>query len=394
MQLTALVDEEEGESPFAQFHHSDTMDNSKTTKSIHEDFRAFSMREEVSKHHSDSTISTISTDSTDSTNPRRSTPNHLSKSDSPSNQPVLQETARYSSHSIHSSTTPSHPSGVTSTNSSAFYSLASSLDYILQHKPTRSRFGDSRRKRQQEERKRKEKMMMKEKMQKAMEGVSSEEDQEGDDMHGGVEKSEKSQTYSQDIYSKQVLFPPDHVDHSKVMKVMSKIHAVHDRLFRAFTPVLKDSLSRYSNLSAILHRPENLKELYTPEEISTLARLQGRAKVLESIRINTMCVGRRRRKNEEELEQRYGLFSSLVTHTATAPACDGCEISPSISYPVLNMPARKHVLLRGFCGNQEMKEVYDTHHYSFPSKAEQAAFHVTGICVTTYVFIWFDLIQI
>lgn len=373
-----MVDEGAEDSPFAPFHRSVAIEISKTTNSIPENSRASSTREEVSKHCSELTIST---------NPRRSTLSPLSKSDFPSNQSVLQETAHHSSLSIHSSTTPSHPSEIASTNSSAFYSLASSLDYILQHKPTRSRFGDSRRKRQQEERKRKRKRKEKEKMmKKTMEGVSREEDPEEDDVHGSVEKTEKSQSYSQDIYSKQVLFPPDHVDHSKVMKVMSKIHAVHDRLFRAFKPVLKDSLSRYSNLSAILHRPENLKELYTPEEISTLAHLQGREKVLESIRINTICVGRRRRKNEEELEQRYGLFSSLVTHTATAPACDGCEISPSIFYPVLNMPSRKHVLLRGFCGNREMEEVYDTHHYSFPSEAEQADFHVTGICVTTYVF--------
>ena len=196
------------------------------------------------------------------------------------------------------------------------------------------------------------------------------------------------QSSSNTIHANKVVFPPDHIEYKRVMYLVDRLAVDRQRVLKAFTPVLTNSLARYSNLSSLLHMKWNYSDLYTPEERASINSLSGRERAWEIIRVNTLCIRRKREQKEQELEKQRGIFSLLVTHDKHAPACDGCEIPSNLQFELRPYPSGKTVLLRGFRGNEEMKEVYDTYQYQYPSEEEQATFHVTGICVTTYVWIY------
>lgn len=187
------------------------------------------------------------------------------------------------------------------------------------------------------------------------------------------------------LSSNKVVFPPDHVEYKRVMYLVGRLSVDRQAILKTFIPVLTYPLARYSNLSSLLHMQWKHSDLYTPEEQATINSLSGLQRAWETIRVNTLCVRRKREQNEQELEKQRGIFSLLVTHDKHAPACDGCEIASSRQYELRSYPSGKNVLLRGFRGNEEMEEVYDTDHYRLPLEEEQTTFHVTGISVTTYV---------
>ena len=261
-----------------------------------------------------------------------------------------------------------------SSNLSAFYSLTSELTHLFQPKPATSRLGDKWRRKNSKNSKRGKYTV-----------VSSAEMEDDSKSLNEVKDTKTGQSSLHGIDSSKVVFPPDHVEYKRVMYLVDKLSVDRQVILKKFIPVLQDPLARYSNLSSLLHKEWRFSDFYTPEERTSINSLSGRQRSWEVIRVNTLCVRRRREQNERELDRQRGIFSRLVERDEHAFACDGCDISPRKQFELRPSPSGENVLLRGFRGNEEMKEVYTTSRYHLPSEEEQATFHVTGICVTTYV---------
>ena len=193
-------------------------------------------------------------------------------------------------------------------------------------------------------------------------------------------------------------YPPDHVEYSKVEPVYKQINRVQNRIFHELRPTIMKEMKRYSSLTTLLDQRVRPETYFTSEETEYLKTLHGSDRTKERQRLYQLAWKRKEEEDKRLAEKRQSLLSILSHTEEGASACDGCEI-PSIQvYPSRSPPMNvsrsslsktpSHsrstpILLRGFRGNIEIEEVFDTHHYRLPS--DNQPFSVTAICVTTFL---------
>lgn len=191
-------------------------------------------------------------------------------------------------------------------------------------------------------------------------------------------------------------YPPDHVEYSKVEPVYKQINLIQNRIFDKLKPTITKEMKRYSSLTTLLDQHVRPETYFTSEETVYLKTLHGSNRTKERQRLYQLAWKRKDEEDKQLAEKRQSLLSILSHTEEGASACDGCEI-PSIQvypscFPTLSVPrsslskSSSHfhstpIILRGFRGNMEMEEVFDTHHYRLPS--DNQPFSVTAICVTT-----------
>ena len=174
-------------------------------------------------------------------------------------------------------------------------------------------------------------------------------------------------------------YPPDHVDYNKVEPVYKQINIVQSRILRKLKPALLKEMKRYDSLTTLLDPHFHPEYYISAEETYYMKTLHGSDWARERQRLYQLARKRKEEEDKQSAEKRRSLLSIFSNTEEGAPACDGCEIPPISMFR--SLPTSTPILLRGFKGNMEMEEVFDTHYYRLPD--ENQAFSVTAICVTT-----------